>query len=344
MKFFFFFGLFILITPYYFPFALVYKVQNGLNINSPFHQRISIDPFDVQADANESLVFHNKTSDFDSLIIPLKRAGKLLMIEAKIDGQIGNLIFDTGATGLVLNGTYFRYYNRFETANPNSITGAVGKVYKTTVDSIDINGILYHNKMADIAELGHIENRRGVKVLGLFGFELIRKFEIIIDIRNNELTLIQIDKDGERTNKSTRPFKADFTQTIKEKNNILFVVGEIGTKQLRFCFDTGAEINAISNSLQKVVLNTVSINRRSKLVGANSETTDVLYGVMNDFTFGNKKYDNMQTVITNLSSLEDAYGVQFSGVLGYEFLEKGVICINLRKGELGIRFAKADEI
>ena len=79
-------------------------------------------------------------------------------------------------------------------------------------------------------------------------------------------------------------------------------------------------------------------------MGANSETTDVLYGVMNDFSFGNRKYEDMQTVITNISSLEDAYGVRFSGVLGYEFLEKGIICINLRKGELGIRYAKADKL
>ena len=52
----------------------------------------------------------------------------------------------------------------------------------------------------------------------------------------------------------------------------------------------------------------------------------------------------MQTIITNLSSLEDGYGVQFSGVLGYDFLEKGIICINLRKKQLGIRFTKAGRI
>ena len=65
---------------------------------------------------------------------------------------------------------------------------------------------------------------------------------------------------------------------------------------------------------------------------------------MNDFSFGTKKMENMQTIITNLSSLEEGYGIQFSGVLGCDFLEKGVICINLRKRQFGIRFTKAESI
>jgi len=48
--------------------------------------------------------------DFQSITIPLKRAGRLFLIEAQVDGQIGNLVFDTGASGLVLNRTYFRKY------------------------------------------------------------------------------------------------------------------------------------------------------------------------------------------------------------------------------------------
>lgn len=299
----------------------------------------SVKPFST----SELLLLNpSQAVEFDSLTIPLKRAGKLLMIEAQIDGQVGNLIFDTGAAGLVLNSTYFRNYRHFERTTPNGITGSLGEVYKTEVDSIKINGILYCNKFADLAELGHIENRRGIKVLGLFGFELIRKYEIIIDIQRNELTLMKIDKNGNRLSNLPKSFKSDYTQKIVEKNNILFVMAEIGGKSLKFCFDTGAEINAISSSQQKMILNTISVNRRSKLAGANSSTAEVLYGTMNDFSFGNRQFNDMQTVITNLASLEEAYDVQLSGVLGYEFLEKGIFCINMRKNQLSIRFNKVN--
>jgi len=38
--------------------------------------------------------------------IPLKRAGRLLLLEGTIDNVIGNFILDTGSSGLVLNTTY----------------------------------------------------------------------------------------------------------------------------------------------------------------------------------------------------------------------------------------------
>lgn len=50
-------------------------------------------------------IFPAKT---DSVVIPLKRAGRLLLIDARVEDQTGNLVFDSGANGLVLNSTYFR--------------------------------------------------------------------------------------------------------------------------------------------------------------------------------------------------------------------------------------------
>ncbi|NQX92801.1 MAG: hypothetical protein HRT74_11885 [Flavobacteriales bacterium] len=44
----------------------------------------------------------------ETVDLPLIRAGKLLLIEAEVDGVKGNFIFDTGAPYLVLNETYFR--------------------------------------------------------------------------------------------------------------------------------------------------------------------------------------------------------------------------------------------
>lgn len=283
-------------------------------------------------------------NDSDSLTIPLKRIGKLLMVEATIDGQSGNLIFDTGASNVVLNRTYFRDYAQSESVVPSGITGSLGKIYRTTVDSLKINGLLYHDVKVDLAELGHIENRRGVKVLGLFGFSLLNSFEVVIDIHNNALRLYRIDKKGNQLNGPKNSFVADYTQEAGVLNNIVFITGNIGGKSLRFCFDTGAEINAISNSEQKKVLSTISVNRRSKIGGAGSAVAEVLYGNMNDFSIGTKKIEDMQTIITNLSSLEEGYGSQFSGVLGFDFLEKGVICINLKKRQFSIRFTKASSI
>ena len=49
------------------------------------------------------------SGDFNTLIVPIKRAGNLIIVEAQIDTLVGNFVLDTGAPYLVLNATYFRY-------------------------------------------------------------------------------------------------------------------------------------------------------------------------------------------------------------------------------------------
>lgn len=77
-------------------------------------------------------------------------------------------MFDTGASKLVLNRTYFRN-NLLPVEEPSgNVTGNVGKVDQMRVRRLEFSGLYYENLVADVINLGHIENRRGVKILGLF--------------------------------------------------------------------------------------------------------------------------------------------------------------------------------
>ena len=168
--------------------------------------------------------------DFQSITIPLKRAGRLFIIEARIDGQVGNLISDTGASGLVLNRTYFRKYASTTKSGGSGITGSFDKVLRIIVKRIDISDLYYEDVAADLADLGHIENRRGVKIPGLFGITMIDNFEVVFDANNNELQLTRIDKQGNRLSAGQPEIKFDYFQKIEQRNNILLVKGKIGEK------------------------------------------------------------------------------------------------------------------
>jgi hypothetical protein len=89
---------------------------------------------------NSSNLSRIQISDFwnqitDSVIIPLKRAGNLILIETVIDGVSGNLIFDSGASSiLVLNKTWFRTHKRI---GNKSATGITGNLVQTGIVNID---------------------------------------------------------------------------------------------------------------------------------------------------------------------------------------------------------------
>ena len=307
-----------------------YSDPNGLPINSllPFFQSINYSP--------------ENALQSDSVIIPLKRAGRLLLIEAVIDNETGNLVFDTGASELIFNSTYFRNHSRSVAERSNGINGSIGSVEQTTIDKIEFAGLTYKKVKVDLTNLGHIENRRGIKILGLIGFNMMKDFEIIIDAKNNQLKLYRIDNAGKRISASKSDFKPDHSQKIWIGGNIVFLEGIIGAKKLNFCFDTGAETNVISSYSNKNILNTISITRRAGLSGAGSAGREVLYGKMNDFSIGNKQIKGMETIISNLESLSDAYGTKIDGILGFNFMEQGILCINFAKKQFCIQFTKGE--
>ncbi len=281
--------------------------------------------------------------DFQMLTIPLKRAGRLFLIEARIDGQVGNLIFDTGASGLVLNKTYFRKYVSDEKSAGGGITGASGKIAGIMVKRIEISDLFYQNVAADLMDLGHIENRRGVKILGLFGLNMINQFEVIFNANTSVLQLFRVDKQGTRLNDLPSELKYDFTQKMDTKYKIMVVRGKIGEKTLNFCLDTGAESNVISSDVSKKVMSTIQINRRSGMGGAGAAADEVLYGTMSEFEFGDYQFGNMQTVVTSLDAMCESYGCSIDGMLGYDFWQKGIFCFNFKKNEISFSLAKGDK-
>jgi predicted aspartyl protease len=295
-----------------------------------------------QANRPVALKVPDIKADTASIVIPLKRIGKLFLIEATVDGETGNLVFDTGASGLVLNSTYFRDHVSFGQNTSGGITGSLGTEEKVTVDKLDLGTIKYKKVSATLSNLGHIENRRGVKVLGLFGFELIRSYEIRIDYSNNTLTLLPTDRKGNLLNPSAI-FTPDYLQKVDFLHNIMFMKAEVGGKMLRFCFDTGAETNVLSTDLPDDVLETVSITRTSKLRGAGQTTTEVFYGVMNSFQIGDTAFQQMETIITYLDHLNESYGTHLDGVVGFDFISKGTFCINFVKNQMGIMYFKNRE-
>jgi predicted aspartyl protease len=310
--------------------------------NDALHLRAATEVnLNADTDADEILLQQAELlSDNGSLIIPLKNAGRLFMVEAEIDGQSGNLIFDTGSSGIVLNRTYFRKYVPVERQNSNGITGGVDKPTLVNVGKLKISEVELSKFTATVADLSHIENCKGVKVLGLFGLGMIKNFEIVIDFNRQILHLYKIDKEGNRINSSSPAFIADYSQNVMFSGNILFLKGTVADKELKFCLDTGAETNVISSESGKEVLKTISITHKSDLQGVGSKRSDVIMGTMSDFKFGTREMPGMTSMITNLGALSEAYNTSLDGMLGYDFLKRGTFCINLVKKQIGIIYTK----
>jgi hypothetical protein len=134
----------------------------------------------------------------DSIIIPIKRAGNLIILEGIVDGLPGNLILDTGSAALVLNSIYFGDQGRKSAVLAGGITGSTGSTYRSRIKSMQISTMIFNDIDANITDLGHIEKARNIRVLGFFGLSVFQGYEVVVDLMNGVLELHKVNFRGNR--------------------------------------------------------------------------------------------------------------------------------------------------
>lgn len=262
--------------------------------------------------------------------IPLKRAGNLFLVEAVIDSVRGNFILDLGAPYLVLNAIYFRDYKVDFTASSQGMVSGAGPVKWTKVDRLDATGLRWTNLVADITDLGAIENQRNVKVLGLLGISLFDDFILELDIANLQLL---VHRTGSTVNTDGTPL---IELPFRLRNDVATVKAVINGVELNFSLDTAAEANVLDNDLPAAVYGEMRILSSSLLRDANSGATEVLSVIIPGTVIAGRKVRNMQTLIVNLNTMRTAYERNIQGMFGYPFFSQGRTVIDFETNTLTI--------
>lgn len=267
-----------------------------------------------------------------STIIPFTRAGNLIVLRARVDSMEGNFILDTGAPHLVLNITYFRDYPATEhhDEKQTSINGSSPVVIKTSVGELSFGGMEYFRAEADLVNLGHLENSKGIQIMGLLGMELFKKCEMIIDYEHNLIYLHRIGrKEG---SKYKHAMLGDTSQyrvvPFDITDNRIIATTYMAGKKLKLVIDCAAESNILDSRLPDRIFEHVTISRRVVLTGSDNRKVEALYGSMRDMAIGNQSFASLPVLITNLEGTCFSYAGCVDGVLGFDFLSLNKIGFN----------------
>lgn len=267
-----------------------------------------------------------------STIIPFTRAGNLIVLRARVDSIEGNFILDTGAPHLVLNITYFRDYPATEhhDEKQTSINGSSPVVIKTTVDQLSFGGMEYYKAEADLVNLAHLENSKGIRIIGLLGMELFRKCELIIDYSQNLIYLHRIGKkEGSKYKHAMLSDTSKYrTVPFDITDNRIITTTYMAGKKLKLVIDCAAESNILDSRLPDKIFENVTISRRVMLTGSNNRKVEALYGSMRDMSIGNQSFASLPVLITNLEGTCFSYAGCVDGVLGFDFLSLNKIGFN----------------
>ena len=261
--------------------------------------------------------------DSSSCVIPFNKVGNLILIKASVDSVEGNFILDTGSPHLVLNVIYFRKYPvTVSNDHQTSVSGVEAQVNSTQVHQFSFGTLNYYWEKADLIDMGHIENSKGVKILGLLGLSLIQQCEIIIDYSKSLIYIHRIARKEAKTYKSEQLKDESSYSTIPLEILDQKVVAktEMGGRKLQFILDSGSETNILDSRLPKKIFEHVDITGRLNIRGTGNTIVEALQGNLTGMTMGTHDMGSLPVLITNLE--KTCFSVQscINGVLGLEFL------------------------
>lgn len=271
-------------------------------------------------------------SDTPSCVIPFTRAGNLILIKATIDTLVGNFILDTGAPNLVLNITYFRDYTvtQHHDELQTGSTGTEAAINRTLINKFTLGTIHYSRAEADLINLGHLENSKGVKILGLIGVNLFKQCELIIDYEKSLIYLHHIKRKEAATYKSEQLKDETTYNTIpfELKDNKIITYSEMAGKRLRFVVDYGAETNLLDSRLPDKIFEQVEISGRTMLLGTGNKKVEAITGILKGLQIANQEIASLPIIITNMEKTCFSLNGCADGVLGFDFLSLQKIGFN----------------
>lgn len=289
----------------------------------------------IQQVSFPGLQYGDGGKDSLSFTIPFSRVGNLIFIKAKADSAEGNFILDTGCQGLVLNITYFRHYSSTtehgeETRGINGTSSVVTE--RTMIRNFSFGSMQEYNVKANLANLGSIENSKGIKVLGLIGVQFLDDCELIIDYEENLLYFHVIAKKEIKTYRHVMLSDTASYHTIPFEitDSRIIVKTTMAGKKLRFIIDCAAETNILDSRLPDKIFDGLSITGKVNLVGVGNKKVEAVKGSLASFAIGNRVVTDMPVLITNLEKTCFSYGGCIDGILGLD---------NLSVQKIGFNFA-----
>jgi predicted aspartyl protease len=271
----------------------------------------------------------------DVFTIPFRNLGKLIRVEASVNGKKGYFILDSGAPFLMLNDAYFPTLGtELRLVNVSGVTGGVTGVRSATVDSFEWGGMKHASLRCHIVDLRHLEQRPTDSIFGLIGFEIFRDLEMLMDYDASTIVLYKLNAAGERIEYDADYQTPEYVVPFSYKGHLPVVGASIAGVALRFGIDTGAEWNLLSNALDSTVLQSFVRDRKMKLRGSGKATLDTWLGRIEDMRLGNALYISQAALLADIRETNETFSTTLDGLLGQPFLRYRRTVMNFKKKEL----------
>lgn len=269
--------------------------------------------------------------------IPFQMIDKLIVIQATADGQTGAFILDTGTPYLILNRKHFP--NTRGWIINRDAAGIIGQA----VPQVEITRVQFRleewtqNLDVELIDLQHLEDNKGINILGLIGKNAFRNSELIISYQDHELIVYALDRTGERIVSSIHPKPIECLIPFHYRGHLVCIEAHLNGHTFMLALDTGAEVNILERSQRATFEDQCADPEGGLLIGLGSRPRAVSVIRLGHLQVGSYICERMRTLVLSLKELNHRMpGGKIHGLLGYEFLRQFRTSINFKKQEIAL--------
>ncbi|MCB0447903.1 MAG: hypothetical protein KDD03_10415, partial [Gelidibacter sp.] len=212
--------------------------------------------------------------------IPFKLIDHLIVVEAELLGKKGNFIIDTGSETLILNTVHFKNLNNYnkKITQSSGVIDFIDNPLEKTLNVFVIDNLKIENIDSHVIDLSHIEKIKKMNLLGVIGYNILKDYEVFIDLYLNQITLSKVDKFGNKLDKKVYLETITDSISFKLKNHTIVINAFVDDENVTFGLDSAAEFNQINKNIKKTILKNFYPDKRLFLTGASNRKIEVLAG------------------------------------------------------------------
>lgn len=250
--------------------------------------------------------------------VPFTEINGLIVVEAILNDEKGNYIFDTGANEIILNGIEQQTTELFDTPT-GSTTAATKSIKKITVGTYT-----KENLDAFVIDLSSIESYLQVRVDGIIGSEFFLPNNIMVDFEAQMITLSELPFSNVES-KATQKFNFEIQEEL------IILQCAFGKKDLKFVLDSGSSLSTIDLS----VYNSLFAGKKGiteqlvDLYTATDNKQTTRKAVLENIRIGDYALGHVSFMINDLSAINENLFVQVDGILNLQSLKADKVIINM---------------
>jgi hypothetical protein len=262
------------------------------------------------------------------VVLPFKLDRGMIYVEAQVDENLGQYVLDTGAPSLVLNERPTSIaHNPFIAQSCNAEVNIGIK----QVNSFSWAGGKLRQLEAITLDLSHLENARKASVDGMIGYDILKKYTLLVDFDKELLALI---KPRSRKKWSGRPPLASIPFVLDGHLPIIKV--EFNGEVLNLGIDTGAASNLMSARVVNQICTDTNSDEpgvMAEIQGLDQEIKQTVVRQINQLSSNDFQFSN-EFMSLDLSHLNEGSTIRLDGLLGYPFLSQYTIAIDYHRQTL----------